>query len=103
MLKPIIEDVRFRRWWSSPKWTRQPSSPGRQEGGKGKFFEFKFVNEANRDGSAVKFNLSESLKATQYQAFKAKVIDLGGTPQRRRRLLYYYHRSGHKTRETQIS
>ncbi len=71
---------------------------------KGKFFDFRFLNEENGNEVRGEIHLSESDKATQYQAFKAnEVIDL--TAPRNAAGTYFITTiaPGYKALETQIN
>lgn len=98
-VKPVIEDVK-----PVVEQPKVDSSTIAKKVAKGKFFEFKFVNEATGTEVRGEVHLSESLKATQYQAFKAnEVIDLAAP--RNAAGVYFITTiaPGYKTWETQIS
>jgi outer membrane protein OmpA-like peptidoglycan-associated protein len=71
---------------------------------KGKFFVFKFVNEENGNEVRGEVHLSESLKATQYQAFKAnEMIDLAAPRNSAGTYFITTIAPGYKVWETQIN
>jgi outer membrane protein OmpA-like peptidoglycan-associated protein len=105
--KPIIEDAKpvIETVVEQPKVDSSAIvKPVARKVAQGKFFEFKFVNESNGNEIRGEVHLSESLKATQYQAFKAnELIDLAAP--RNAAGVYFVTTiaPGYKTWETQIS